>query len=165
MFEVGDVVVHPVHGAGVVIGFKKFEALGDLGRYYSIKVLSQSDTNIMVPIQAAEKVGVRYAISPTDLRKVWEVLYSIPEELPDQHKTRYKILNDKLSTGNIFKIAEALRDMASRKRDNNFTQKGRQIYDKTLQLLASEVAACKHIAVTAAEDMIRHKLGEAFPVH
>ena len=163
-FEVGDAVVYPVRGAGVIAGLKKFDMEGDEQQYYKIKLLKRVKTNLLLPIKIAEDSGLRLAISPAKLDQVWQVLGAPPQELPSNHRSRYKVLGDKMSSGDIFELTEAVRDMAWRRIQNDgFTPKGKRLYRKGLRLLAEEIAVSLDIDLAAAEERIRAKVRKVFP--
>jgi CarD family transcriptional regulator len=135
---------------------------GEMDQYYSIELLSHPDTNLMVPSSSAEKIGLRRAISRTDLKKMWRVLVSDPKRLPDEHRQRYAVLREKLSTGDAFQVAEVVRDMAWRQQEKgHLTTVGKQMYEEGMVLLAGEVAAVRGVEFVDAERQVRAKLVES----
>ena len=163
MFEVGEIVVHPVRGAGVVVGFEEFHREDGDSLYYKIQLIGrQSETDLMVPVENTDSSGLRRAISQSKLDVVWGVLQGEPENLPSNHKTRYRILGEKLRTGDILQVAEAVRDMSWRQRhmDNGLTGKGKRIYRRALALLVGEISAVLDVDQMEAERQIRHRLAD-----
>ena len=159
MFEKGDAVVCPAHGAGIVKGFSELKPLDGVQRYYQIELLKQVNTQVMIPVNSAEEQGVRLAITDDELEKVWEVLSSEPKTLPDKHRTRYKVINDKFNSGNIVELVEAIRDMAARRRKRDgMTKKARRIYRRGVTLLAGEVAVAQGVKLATAKSRIRAQL-------
>jgi CarD family transcriptional regulator len=166
MFEVGEVVVHPVRGAGVIVGFEEFHREDGDSLYYKIQLLGrQSETDLMVPVDNTESCGLRRAVSRSKLDSVWGVLQGEPERLPTNHKTRYRIVGDKLRTGDILQVAEAVRDMSWRQRwaENGLTGKGKRLYRRALALLAGEISGVLDVDQTEAERQIRHRLADTPP--
>jgi CarD family transcriptional regulator len=161
MFKVGDAIVHPTHGAGVIVGFKDLKDNGSAIRYYKIKLLKRTNTSLMVPVQEIESHGIRHAISKKRLGQVWFVLNAAPQTLPDNYKSRHRLLEEKLDAGNILEIAEAVRDIAWRQHKSSLTDKGKQIYRRGLMLLAGELAAVQEIGLADAEAQVRAKLRES----
>ncbi len=159
MFEKGDVVVCPAHGAGIVKGVSELKPLDGIQRYYQIELVKQVNTHVMIPVKSAEAQGVRPAITDDELEKVWEILSSEPKSLPDKHRTRYKVINDKFNSGNIIELVETIRDMAWRRRERDgMTEKARRIYRRGVTLLAGEVAVAQGVKLAAAKDRIRDEL-------
>ena len=161
VFKTGDAVFHPVRGAGVVTGIESRKWDGKKRRYYTIKLLGHPGTKVMVPANTAEEIGLRHAMSQTKLKKVWRVLRDDPRKLPKDHKDRYAVIEEKLHTGDTFEVAEAVRDMAwRRKQVGKLTTKGKRIYEEALMLLAGEIAAVQEIEMEEAEGQVYARLQE-----
>lgn len=159
-FQVGDNIVHPGYGAGVVVEIKALEALGRGKKsYYSIDLLSDPGTLVMVPVRDAEKVGLRPPIALSKISQVWRVLGSDPEVLPSDHKERYAVILDKLHGGEPLRIAEALRDMARRRDEKRaLTTEGKRLYDRAMKLLSAEIAVSQGSDPSTAESKISETL-------
>lgn len=158
MFEVGDAVVHPTHGAGVVEEINERTQRGKRQEYYTIRLLSQTRTHVMLPVQKAENIGVRKAIARSRLDELWAVLEGEGQSLPDNNKTRYRLLHEKIGTMDPLKVAEVVRDMVWRRREKPLKVRGKQIYRKALRFLISEVAAAQTITISKAEAQVRSRL-------
>lgn len=162
VFHIGDKVFHPVHGAGTIIEVKERHSLGSARRYYSISLLSQPKTVLMVPVKGAQEIGLRPPLQQSDLARVWGVLKEEPETLPTDHEQRYELLKDRLREGDTLHIAAALRDMAWREEtERRLTKQGKQIYEDSLMLLAGEVAIVQDSDLAAAEAQIVEALRES----
>jgi CarD family transcriptional regulator len=161
VFDVGDKVFHPVHGAGIVVEVKERRSLGKARRYYSIELLSQPKTLLMVPVGGAQEIGLRASISQSQLRQVWGVLRADPETLPTDHEQRYELLKDRMRGGDALQIAAALRDMAWREdQERRLTKQGKRLYDESLMLLAGEIAIIQDSDMSTAEAQIMDTLRE-----
>jgi CarD family transcriptional regulator len=164
-FKTGDAVVHPIRGAGVVEWVEERRWRGDNDVYYKINLLGQPGTKVMIPQYAAEEIGLRPVISRAKLKDVWGVLGDDPEKLPTDHKARYKMVEEKLHTGNVFKLAEAVRDMAWRRQEKgHLTTTGKRLYDEGVKLLAGEVAAVQGVDVMDAEVQVKTRLREGIAI-
>lgn len=162
-FSIGDAVVHPIRGAGRITGFKEFETQGTLKQYYEIKLLKQTNTSLMIPIGEADEVGMRRAMTEEELDRMWQLLGETPEELPSNYRTRHKVINDKLQTGDVFRIAEAVRDAGWRRQtEDGLTQKGKELYKKGIRLLAAEIAVAKGTTLAKAKRELKSRLKSAF---
>ena len=161
MFKAGDAIVHPVRGAGVVERIEERQWHGSTDKYYRIKLLGQPGTSLMVPISAAETIGLRRAISKSKLKRVWTMLRADAKPLPADHKARYELLNGRLRTGDVYQVAEAVRDMAWRQqREGSLTTQGKRIYEEAMRILSGEIAASQGMNMADAEAQVREKLGE-----
>ena len=161
-YKVGDTVFHPIHGAGRVVEVKERRSLGSPKRYYSIELLCQPKTLLMVPVENAEEIGVRSSVPQPVLNQVWLVLRASPKVLPEDRDERYQLLRDQLYCGDILGIAAALRDMAWREQEGRgLTKQGKQLYDEGMMLLASGVAIAQESDYEAAEAQIAQTLQES----
>jgi CarD family transcriptional regulator len=159
MFEVGDAVVHPVRGAGVVTDIEELQRDGGNKAYYKIKLLSQVRTSLMVPVKDATTRGLRRAIRRSKLSRVWRVLLGKPKRLPADYRTRYELLEEKLQSGNLLKIAEVVRDLARRLQNQNSPTVGdRRKYRQGMKLLAAEIAAARDDDLAHVEAQVRARL-------
>jgi CarD family transcriptional regulator len=162
-FKTGDAVFHPVRGAGMVSGIKDRKQDGEKHSYYTIELLGHPGTKVMIPTTAAKEIGLRHAMSQTKLKKVWRVLRGDPGRLPKDHKDRYEVIQERLDSGDASEVAEAVRDMAwRRKREGKLTTRGKRIFDEAMMLLVGEIAAVEDIDVEEAEGQVRTKLREQF---
>lgn len=161
MFEAGDAIVHPIRGAGIVVCVEEQEWHGSSNQYYRIQLLGQPGTSLMVPVSAADEIGLRHAVSESKLKTVWRVLRADPENLPADHKARYALLNEKLRAGDVLQVAEAVRDMAwRRKRKGHLTTQGKRIYGTGVRILSGEVAAAQSTDMADAEAQVSERLTE-----
>jgi len=159
MFEVGDVVVHPIRGAGVVTDIKELQRRGNNRQYYKIRLLSHARTSLMIPVKGASARGLRRAIKESRLNRVWHVLCSNPKKLPADYEARYELLEHKLRSGDLFQVAEAMRDLTWRRQEENgLTWGERQVYRRGIKLLAGEIAAAQGTGVLDAEAEVRVRL-------
>ena len=158
-FKVGDAIIHPIRGAGIIVDLIKRQWHGNDRMYYKVKLLSHPSTNLMVLTSAVERLGLRHTISQSELQNVWRVLRMPPKNLPTDHKKRYALVDDKLHAGDAIQVAEVLRDMAGReRREGKLTTIGQRRYKEGMGILAGEVAAVKGVDVSQAEVQIREKL-------
>jgi RNA polymerase-interacting CarD/CdnL/TRCF family regulator len=159
-FQVGDPVVHPGYGAGIVDEIKALKFLGNKRkRYYAIQLLAEPETTVMVPVRDEEKAGLRPPIPESRLGRVWRVLRSDPDKLPKNPKKRYADLTEKLNDASAIEVAQVLRDLAwRRQRRNRFTIRGRRLYRRGMDLLAGEVASTQGTDLSDAKSQISNVL-------
>jgi CarD family transcriptional regulator len=155
MFHVGDRIVHPNYGVGTVTEIKERHTLGRSKRYYSLELLDQPATVVMVPVGAEERMGLRRPVVEAKLGRVWRVLRDDPQALPNDHEKRCTLLDEKLSSGDVFAIAEVLRDLAWRREEKRrLTIRGKRLYERGMALLAGEVASVRESDLVDAEILI-----------
>jgi len=159
-FTTGDAIIHPIRGAGVVERIVERRRLGNAESYYRIRMLGQSGTMLMVPTNVAGKLGLRGAISLSDVGRLWRILLAAPKGLPDKYKELRQFLEDKLGTGDIFQVAEAVRDMAWQHRRTHLSSTIKRLYEEGIRLLVGEIAAARGIEFVDAERQVRARLRE-----
>ena len=161
MFKVGDAIMHPIRGAGIIVDLIKRQWHGNDKMYYKVELLSHPSSNLMIPTGTAQTLGLRHVISKSTLKKVWRVLCSVPKELPSDHKERYAALDDKMNTGDALQIAGVVRDMAGRRQQKGrLTTVGKRKYEAGINILAGEIAVVQDVDLSKAEAQIREKLIE-----
>jgi CarD family transcriptional regulator len=153
MFDIGDKVVHPTHGAGLVTGIKKQDLLEEYHRYYVID-LAFDDRTLMIPVSNAEEIGLRSISRQATLSQVWHILGAEAETLADDYKKRQKRVQEKLKTGDVIKVAEVIRDLSSLKREDHLTSFDTKLFERAQQFLACEVALIKGVQVNEAAQII-----------
>jgi CarD family transcriptional regulator len=137
-FEVGDNVVYPHHGAGQVIKKEQKEILGEVREYLTIKIL-HNDMTVMVPCENAGKAGLRRVIDEDTVKKVLGVLSDECSEMPKNWNRRFKHNRDKIKTGDIYELAEVVRNLAVREQDKGLSTGEKQMYTRAKKVLASEM--------------------------
>ena len=158
-FQIGETVVHPHYGAGVITEIQERHSLGPRKRYYSIELLGDPQTTVMVALGKEENVGLRKPIPKARLSRLWRILRGKPEALPDEHKERYAVIEGKLQEGDLFQIAEAVRDLAWRREEKRaLTKVGGRLYETGLGFIASELAGVQGSDVDTAQAQIAERL-------
>jgi len=137
-FSIGDNVVYPHHGAGQVIKKEKKEILGESREYLTIKIL-HNDMTVMVPCENAGKAGLRRVIDEDTVKKVLGVLSDEVSEMPKNWNRRFKHNRDKIKTGDIYELAEVVRNLAVREQDKGLSTGEKQMYTRAKKILASEM--------------------------
>jgi CarD family transcriptional regulator, regulator of rRNA transcription len=137
-FSIGDNVVYPHHGAGQVVKKEKKEILGETREYLTIKIL-HNDMTVMVPCENAGKAGLRRVIDEDTVKKVLGVLSDDVSEMPKNWNRRFKHNRDKIKTGDIYELAEVVRNLAVREQDKGLSTGEKQMYTRAKKILASEM--------------------------
>jgi len=142
LFDVGDKVVYPHHGAGTIIKKEKREVLGQTREYLTIQIL-HNDMTVQVPCDNAEKVGLRYIIDEETVALVVKALSGGSTEMPKNWNRRFKHNRDKMKTGDIFELAEVVRNLSLRDHEKGLSTGEKQMFVKAKKILASELMYAK----------------------
>jgi len=137
-FEIGQSVVYPHHGAGKVLKKEMKEVLGESREYLTIKIL-HNDMTVMVPTQNAAVAGLRPIIDEETCQKVLAVLQDECSEMPKNWNRRFKHNRDKIKTGDIYELAEVVRNLGIREAEKGLSTGEKQMFTRAKKILASEL--------------------------
>jgi CarD family transcriptional regulator len=142
LYKVGDKVVYPHHGAGTVVKKESREVLGEKREYLTIQIL-HNDMTVNVPADNAEAVGLRKVINEDTVKEVVKALTGTGTTMPKNWNRRFKHNRDKMKTGDIFELAEVVRNLSLRDRDKGLSTGEKQMFVKAKKILISELMYAK----------------------
>ena len=153
-------MVYPHHGAGKVLKKEQKEVLGEKRQYLTIKIL-HNDMTVMVPCENAGKAGLRRVIDDDDVQKVLGVLRDDVSEMPKNWNRRFKHNRDKIKTGDVFELAEVVRNLAIREADKGLSTGEKQMYTRAKKILASELMYALEMEEGEAEEHLEELIRDA----
>ncbi len=156
MFKVGEKVVYPVHGAGVIESIEQQEVLGETRSYYVLK-LSTGGLKVLVPVDGVEHAGLRSNCSCTVLEEVRQILCADPGPWEDNWNRRYRTNMDKIKSGDIKEIAEVVRNLTLRDMGRGLSSGEKKMLDNAKKILISEIVLAKSITPEDAAEQL-HEL-------
>src|SRR2546423_10882091 len=159
LYKVGDKVVYPHHGAGTVVKREKREVLGEKREYLTIRI-EHNDMTVNVPAENCELVGLRKVIDEEAVKKVVKYLTSGGTEMPKNWNRRFKHNRDKMKTGDIYELAEVVRNLALRDGEKGLSTGEKQMYVKAKKILASELMYAKTMSEDEALEWLEETLTE-----
>ena len=144
-FQVGDLAVYPAHGVGEIQAIESRVVNGEKHDFYIMKVL-ENGMVIMIPVRNVESVGLRDIISKKDIPRVYDVMKSRKDGLPDNQtwNRRYREYMDKIKTGSLYDVAEVFRDLFLLKLTKDLSFGERKLYDTAQVLLVRELSTAKN---------------------
>ena len=157
MYSVGDKVVYPHHGAGKIMKIESKDVLGQKRDYLTIQIL-HNDMTVMVPVENADRAGLRKVVESDVVDQVLEVLRGDPTKMPKNWSRRYKHNRDKLKTGDIFEVAEVVRNLAIRHADKGLSTGEKQMFSKAKKILASELMYARDFSEDEANALLEEVL-------
>lgn len=157
MYNVGDNVVYPMHGAGVIVAIEEREVLGEKQKYYIMK-LPIGDMKVMIPMKSVENLGLRQVIGEDEVRKVYQVLQGEETAMSSNWNRRYRANMEKIKSGDIFEVAEVVRNLTIRENEKGLSTGERKMLDTARQILISELV----IAQDSSEEEIVEAISEIF---
>lgn len=159
MFSIGDRVVYPMHGAGIIEAIEEREILGQRKQYYIMK-LPIGDMKVMIPVDGVDGVGLRQVIGQEDLTRVLDVLAGERTKMSTNWNRRYRANAEKLKSGNIFEVAEVVRNLTLREKEKGLSTGERKMLDSAKQILVSEVVLARNIPEAEAHTLLNQAMGQ-----
>ena len=156
----GDHVVYPHHGAGKVLKKEKKEVLGERRQYLTIQIL-HNDMTVMVPCENAGRAGLRRVIGEEAVTKVLAVLRDDVSQMPKNWNRRFKHNREKIKTGDVFELAEVVRNLAIRESEKGLSTGEKQMYTRAKKILASELMYALEMEAEDAEGHIDSLITDA----
>ncbi|GHT88162.1 transcriptional regulator [Spirochaetia bacterium] len=156
-FQVDQQVVYPSQGVGLIRSITEKDFKDEKILYYDIYV-EVSDMTIMVPVDKAEKLGIRAIVPKEEAQKALELISEDYEPIPSDWKLRYQMNLDLLKKGSVMDIASIVRSLYHRSKVKELPILERKLYDSALKLLEDEVSFSLHKPKDEVEAMIFARL-------
>ena len=160
MYNVGDKVVYPMHGAGVIDSIEEKEILGEKQSYYILKM--PGEVKVMVPISTAEQHGIRNVIDKGEAEKVMNVLEQDETEMEKNWNKRYRDNMDKMKSGNIYEIADVVRNLSFKQKEKGLSTGEKKMLHNAKQILVSELVLAEHATQDEVEELVDNKINTSF---
>jgi CarD family transcriptional regulator len=144
VYEIGDKVVYPQHGAGVVVKRETRTVLGAEREYLTIRIIA-SDMNVMVPTDGADTAGIRPVIGADEIDELLQLLRGEDEAIVGNWNRRFRHNRDKLRTGDVLELVEVIRNLMNRSVDKGVSSGERQMLSRAKRILASEIQYAKDL--------------------
>jgi CarD family transcriptional regulator len=161
-FDVGDKVVYPHHGAATIEKREKKEAFGKKQEYLVLR-LAYGDLTLMVPADNAEEIGLRDVINDEEVEEVFAVLRKKEARMPTNWSRRFKNHVEKLKSGDIYQVAEVVRNLTIREKDKGLSAGEKRMLGKARQILVSELTFALKLDEETAEAKLDEVLGKGEP--
>ncbi|MCM3571494.1 CarD family transcriptional regulator [Neobacillus mesonae] len=158
MFQVGDSIVYPMQGAGVIEAIEEKEILGEKHRYYMIKMPIKG-MQVMIPIDKVQKSHIRLVEDVLTLEHVLDIFQYGQTDTTLSMKERYKINTEKLRTGNIQEGAEVVRDLMRLNKKKALNSSEKQMLDNARKIFISELGIIRGITENQANDLLNKRVG------
>ena len=160
MFNVGDKIVYPMHGAGVIDAIEEKDILGEKQAYYILKM--PGEVKVMVPTKKAEEIGVREIIDKNSAEKVFSVLESNETEMSMNWNKRYRDNMDKMKSGDIYEVADVVRNLSFKQKEKGLSTGEKKMLNNAKQILVSELVLTEHSSKDEIEELIDNKISTSF---
>ena len=160
MFNVGDKIVYPMHGAGTIDAIEEKDILGEKQSYYILKM--PGEVKVMVPTAKAEEVGVRNIIDKESAEKVIGVLEKDETAMDKNWNKRYRDNMEKMKSGDIYEVADVVRNLSFKQKEKGLSTGEKKMLNNAKQILVSELVLAEHATQDEVEKLVENKINTSF---
>lgn len=160
MFNVGDYIVYPMHGAGTVDAIEEKNILGEKQSYYIIKM--PGEVKVMVPTSKAEEVGVRSIIDKNSAQRVFKILEEDETEMAQNWNKRYRDNMDKMKSGDIYEVADVVRNLTFKQKEKGLSTGEKKMLLNARQILISELALVQSSSQDEVENLVDNTMLKSY---
>jgi len=160
MFNVGDKIVYPMHGAGTIDSIEEKDILGEKQSYYILRM--PGGVKVMVPTAKAEEVGVRSIIDKSSADKVISVLEQNETDMDKNWNKRYRDNMDKMKSGDIYEIADVVRNLSFKQKEKGLSTGEKKMLNNAKQILVSELVLAERSSYEEMENIVDNKINQSF---
>lgn len=154
MFDIGDRVVYPMHGAGVIEAIEEREVLGESHQYYVMNI-PVGNMKVYIPLRNVNQLGIRGVISSEEVPRVLEILENESTLPALAWNRRYRANMDRIKSGDIYSVAEVVRSLSQRDREKGLSTGEKKMYDNAYQILVSELILAEGVKADEMSERIK----------
>ena len=160
-FEIGDKVIYPNHGLGVVEGIEEKTILGTTCGFYHLRIVA-NETTVLVPLTNADSVGLRRAICDEEVERLFGELGNGKIDNHQNWKGRFKDNSDKMRSGSIYEVADVLKSLTFLSRSKSLSFREKRMLDRAKFLIVSEISEVMRESTEAIEGRVERALERCF---
>ena len=160
-FEVGDKVIYPNHGLGIVERIEDKTILGTTCGFYHLRIVA-NDTTVLVPVSNVDGVGLRRAISDEEVERLFGLLGDGKIDNHQNWKGRFKDNSDKMRSGSIYEVADVLKSLTFLAKSKSLSFREKRMLDRAKFLIISEVSEVMRETAAAIEGRVDSALERCF---
>ena len=159
MYGIGDSVVYPLHGAGTIEAIEEREVSGLMHRYYAMRI-PLGDMKVLIPVDSAEKIGVRDIITEDEADKVIEEFKVVESDTGLNWNKRFRENMVKIKSGNIYEVAAVVKSLMMRDKQKGLSTGERKMLANAKQILISEIVMSKKTTYDVVDKQLRDIIEE-----
>src|SRR5687767_13013607 len=160
-FEVGDKVIYPNHGLGIVERIEDKTILGTTCGFYHLRIVA-NETTVLVPVSNVDGVGLRRAISDDEVERLFGLLGDGKIDNHQNWKGRFKDNSDKMRSGSIYDVADVLKSLTFLAKSKSLSFREKRMLDRAKFLIISEVSEVMRTTAAAIEERVNAQLERSF---
>ncbi len=153
MFDIGDRIVYPMHGAGVIIDIEEKKILGEVHKYYIVQI-SVSDMKVMLPVNNTETIGIRKIVSQAAANDAINHFRTCGEDGNDNWNQRYRDNIEKLKSGDLFDVVTVAKTLLLRDQKKSLSNAERKMLSNAKSIMISELVLAKEQSYDEIENLL-----------
>ncbi len=153
MFCIGDKIVYPMHGAGIIVDIEEKKILGELHKYYILQI-SISDMKVMLPVDNTETIGIRKIVSESAANEAINHFLNCPDEFNNNWNQRYRENIEKMRNGDIFDVATVAKTLMLRDNRKSLSNAERKMLSNAKNILISELVLSKQMSAEKIKELL-----------
>lgn len=157
MFQIGDRVVHPMHGGGILESIVQKKVDGVMRDYYVMKLPNRSMV-VLIPTVGCEEIGMRHVMTPDEADCVLNSIPSLDVVMTSNWNHRYRENMDRLKSGDLTEVARVIKGLTLRDGKRGLSTGERKMLHSARQILISELVLSKDMSYEAAEEVLNSVL-------
>lgn len=153
MFSIGDKILYPMHGAGIIHKIEDKDILGETRKYYMLK-LPFGDMSVMIPVDNSNDIGIRPIIQAAEIDQVFSVLREVSSEMSGNWNKRQRDNMERLKTGDVMQVAAVVRDLIRFDRIKKLSTGEKKMLNNARQILESELVLAGEIELIKVDELV-----------
>ena len=160
-FQIGDKVIYPNHGLGVVEKVEEKTILGTTTGFFHLRIIS-NETTVLVPVSNVDNVGLRRAITDEEVERLFYLLSDGKIDNHQNWKGRFKDNSDKMRTGSIYDMADVLKSLTFLAKSKSLSFREKRMLDRAKALIVSEISEVMRLTAASIEERVNEALEKCF---
>jgi CarD family transcriptional regulator len=160
-FQIGDKVIYPNHGLGVVEKVEEKTILGTTAGFFHLRIIS-NETTVLVPVSNVDNVGLRRAITDEEVERLFHLLSDGKIDNHQNWKGRFKDNSDKMRTGSIYDMADVLKSLTFLAKSKSLSFREKRMLDRAKALIVSEISEVMRLTAASVEERVNEALEKCF---
>ncbi len=153
MFNIGDEIVYPMHGAGIIVDIEEKRILGELHKYYILQI-SVSDMKVMLPVNNLDAIGIRKIVSEDAANEAINHFLNCSEDPNNNWNKRYRENIEKIKKGNLIDVATVAKTLLLRDNKKSLSNAERKMLSNAKNILISELMLAKKVPAEEIKKML-----------
>jgi len=163
MYNIGDKIVYPMHGAGVIEAIEEREILGKRQKYYIMK-MPIGEMKVLIPMMNVKEIGIRAVIDQSEAENVIQIFKKDATDMSSNWNKRYRENMNRIKSGNIYEVAHVVKNLMTREKQKGLSTGERKMLNSAKQILISELVLAKSMSQEDIEKMLDNLVNNSLEI-